>query len=158
MARERWGGQCRDPCTSTLRKHRFQRVRSGSPLISLFNLTFVLRFHCEGRIVCTLFGLLFWDVLFADIPGAFETPYQSAPLDIAEDCFYYAREELIKERLAEIEQGKARQILENVDKEHRAKGTLCVGVRWDLFTRQDLLEIVDVSNAIHFSDPTHSIF
>lgn len=98
-----------------------------------------------------MFGLLFWDILFADIPGAFETEYQSAPLDIAEDCFYYAREGLIKERLAEIEQGKARQILEKIDEEHRAKGTLCVGVRWDLFTKQDLLEIVDVSHAVYLS-------
>ena len=123
--------------------------QSSTPL---FRLTFIPRFHCEGRIVCTLFGLLFWDILFADVPGAFETKYQSAPLDIASDCFYYAREGLIKERLAEIKQGKARQISEKVDNKHRPKGTLCVGVRWDLFTRQDLLEIVDVSRPVHISD------
>jgi Fanconi-associated nuclease 1 len=119
---------------------------------------FAPRFHCEGRIVSTLFGLLFWDILFADIPGAFETEYQSAPLDIAEDCFYYAREGLIKERLGEIEEGKAQEIVEKVDEEHRAKATLCVGVRWDLFTREDLLEIVDVSHALHIScSSTYSV-
>lgn len=114
-------------------------------LISDNQSQFANRFHCEGRIVCTLFGLLFWDILFADVPGAFETPYQSAPLDIAEDCFYYARKELIEQRLTEIEQGQARKILERVDEEHRSQGTWCVGVRWDLFERQDLLEITDVS-------------
>jgi len=93
--------------------------------------------------------LLFWDILFADVPGAFETPYQSAPLDIAEDCFYYAREGLISDRLTEIEQGKARGILKKIDDENRPKGTWCVGVRWDMFEQQDLLEIVDVSDSIH---------
>ena len=44
-------------------------------------------FHAEGSIVTTIFGLLFWDVFFADVPGVFETPYQSAPLDLGEDTF-----------------------------------------------------------------------
>lgn len=100
--------------------------------------------------------MLFWDVLFADVPGAFETPYQSAPLDIAEDCFYHAREGLIKDRLTEIEQGKARKILEKTDDEHRPSGTWCVGVRWDMFEKQDLLEIVDVSYSITISDRNYA--
>ena len=88
---------------------------------------------------------MFWDVLFAPVPGAFETPYQTAPLDIAEDTFFFSREELIRARISEIQLGRAREILEVVDDEHREKGTWCVGVRWDLFEKQDLLEIVDVS-------------
>ncbi|KAI0723944.1 hypothetical protein C8T65DRAFT_714858 [Cerioporus squamosus] len=64
-------------------------------------------FHSEGRIVTTLFGLLFWAVIFAPIPGAFETPYQSAPLDLAEDTFYFSREDIIEARLEEIQQGQA---------------------------------------------------
>lgn len=92
-----------------------------------------------------LYGLLFWDIIFADVPGAFETPYQSAPLDIADDTFYYARQELIDERLHELkEEGRARDIVASIDAEHREKGTWCVGVRWDAFERDDLLDIVDV--------------
>jgi fanconi-associated nuclease 1 len=94
--------------------------------------------------VCTIFGLLFMDIIFAPIPGALETPYQSAPLDIAES-FYSARQDLIESRLDDILAGRAREILEDVDSKHREKGTCCVGVRWDLFSRQDLVEIVDVS-------------
>ncbi|TFK54629.1 hypothetical protein OE88DRAFT_1653035 [Heliocybe sulcata] len=100
-------------------------------------------YHSEGSIVRTLFGLLFWDIIFADIPGAFETPYQSAPLDIAEDSFFFAREDLINERLALIEAGEAPKLLGKVDDEHRLSGTWCVGVRWDVFPKQDLLEIVE---------------
>jgi fanconi-associated nuclease 1 len=102
-------------------------------------------YHCEGRIVTTLFGLLFWDIIFAPIPGAFETPYQTAPLDIFEDTFYHAREELIEKRLDEISRNDARQIIQNVDDEHRERGTWCLGVRWDLFPKEDLLEIAEVS-------------
>ena len=101
-------------------------------------------YHCEGRIVTTLFGLLFWDIIFAPIPGAFETPYQTAPLDIFEDTFYHAREELIETRLDEISRNNARQIMQNVDDEHRERGTWCLGVRWDLFPKEDLLEIAEV--------------
>jgi len=100
-------------------------------------------YHCEGRIVTTLFGLLFWDIIFAPIPGAFETPYQTAPLDIFEDTFYLSREEIIEARLDEICEGKARTIIERVDNEHRQRGTWCLGVRWELFPKQDLLEIAE---------------
>jgi hypothetical protein len=102
-------------------------------------------YHCEGRIVTTLFGLLFWDIIFAPIPGAFETPYQTAPLDIFEDTFYHAREELIEKRLGDISRNHARQIIQNVDDEHRERGTWCLGVRWELFPKEDLLEIAEVS-------------
>ena len=101
-------------------------------------------YHCEGRIVTTLFGLLFWDIIFAPIPGAFETPYQTAPLDMFEDTFYLSREEIVEARLDEIGEGKARTIIEGVDNEHRERGTWCLGVRWDLFPKQDLLEIAEV--------------
>ena len=126
------------------------RIVAIKGLVPLFNPCSLLmrsniRFHTEGRILTTLFGLLFWDVLFAPIPGAFETPYQTAPLDIAEDTFFFSREELIRARISEIQQGRAREIVEGVDDKHREKGTWCVGVRWDLFEKQDLLEIVDVS-------------
>jgi len=98
-------------------------------------------FHCEGRIISTLFGLILWDIIFADIAGAFETPYQSAPLDIAEDTFYFSRKELIDRRLEELREGHAPKLIEQVYDEHADKGTWCVGVRWDIFQKADLMEI-----------------
>ncbi len=94
-----------------------------------------------------MFGLLFWEIIFAPIPGAFETPYQSAPLDIAEDTFYLARQDLVKERLEMIKNGGALQLLSRALEEHSEKGTWCVGVRWDLFQKQDLLEIAEVNSS-----------
>jgi len=102
--------------------------------------------HSEGRIVYTIFGLLFWDIIFTTIPGAFETPFQVAPLDISTDTFYHSRRDLFDKRLDEIKQGRAREIIGNVDLKHRDNRTLCVGVRWDLVEREDLENIVDVSD------------
>ncbi|KAH9928150.1 VRR-NUC domain-containing protein [Fomitopsis serialis] len=100
-------------------------------------------FHCEGRVVTTLFGLLFWDIVFADIPGAFETLYQHAPLDIAEDTFYYARQHLVDQRLEELKSGQGPEILGRFFDEHNEKKTWCVGVQWELFEKSDLLEIAE---------------
>ena len=103
----------------------------------------------------TLFGLLFWEVIFADIPGAFETPFQAAPLDLAEDTFYYSRQELIEARLEEIQAGKAFEILEKTYDAN--KDVMCVGVRWDLFQKEDLLGIVRVCVETRMSRPLAAI-
>ena len=117
------------------------------------------RLHSEGRVVYTIFGLLFWDIIFATVPGAFETPFQVAPLDIDTDTFYHSRCELFEKRLEEIKQGKAREIIRNVDLRHREDQTLCVGVRWDLIEREDLENVVEVRDNLPFlrwskSDPS----
>lgn len=106
------------------------------------------RFHSEGSIVSCIFSLLFWDILFTPIPGAFETAYQTAPLDIDEDSFYYARQEKIENLLDELRAGRAAEILDAVDQRERPKGTWCIGVRWDMFERNDLIEIVEVREYI----------
>lgn len=101
--------------------------------------------HCETRVIAMLFGLLFWDIIFKSIPGAFETPYQTAPLDIAEDSFYHARKDLMEERLTAIEAGKGVDLVRDADAKNRASETWCVGVRWDLFSSEDLVDIVTVN-------------
>lgn len=102
------------------------------------------RLHCEGRIIATLFAMLFWDIIFKHIPGAFETPYQAAPLDIAEDTFYHARRDVADARLKEIREGRAAEILLRTWDEHAERKTFCVGLKWDLCTREDWVEILEV--------------
>jgi Fanconi-associated nuclease 1 len=104
----------------------------------------VLSVHCETRVIAMLFGLLFWDIIFASVPGAFETAYQTAPLDIAEDSFYHSRKDLMEKRLSDIAAGEAVNLIRGVDSMHRPSGTWCVGVRWDLFSSEDLVDIVTV--------------
>ncbi|KAF7296102.1 Fanconi-associated nuclease [Mycena kentingensis (nom. inval.)] len=99
--------------------------------------------HSETNILTTMFGLLFWDIIFAPVPGAFETPWQMGPLDLAEESFLFSREKLIKARLDEIRAGEARRIVEANDTRYRENKTCCVGVNWDMCGREDLLEIVE---------------
>ncbi|KWU46578.1 hypothetical protein RHOSPDRAFT_8870, partial [Rhodotorula sp. JG-1b] len=64
-------------------------------------------FHSENGVLTMIFALIFWDILFAPVDGVFETPFQTAPLDLATDAFSI------------------------------------VGIRWDRYTQEDLLEIVE---------------
>lgn len=56
--------------------------------------------HGEGSSVVTIFGLLFWDVIYYDeLPDAFHTKYQGFPLDLHFDEFYLRRKNLIEDKL-----------------------------------------------------------
>ncbi len=98
-------------------------------------------YHSEGGIVRTLFGYLFYGVLFTYIPNVFQTPYQTCPLDLHTDAFYPSRASEINHRLVEIANGDASRLLQEVyDREHE-KQTCVVGIDWS-YEFDDLLEIV----------------
>ncbi|KAH9813790.1 VRR-NUC domain-containing protein [Melampsora americana] len=83
--------------------------------------------HSEGSILTTLYSLIFWDILFAPVPGAFETSYQSAPLDLFTDAF-------------------AIEIKSNLIKTYEReslKKTWCIGLNWEKYGLIELLEILE---------------
>ena len=98
-------------------------------------------YHSEGGIVRTLFGYLFYDVLFTYVPNVFQTPYQTCPLDLHTDAFYPSRASEINHRLVEIANGDAEHILREVYERECERKTCIVGVRWD-YEFDDLIEIV----------------
>ncbi|GMK54143.1 hypothetical protein CspeluHIS016_0107290 [Cutaneotrichosporon spelunceum] len=99
-------------------------------------------YHAESSILTTLFALLMWPVLFYPLPGAFETYYQTAPLDLGEDTFVRARASMIEQRLTEMESTDAAlAMLRETDKRERELGTWAVGLNWD-FGRRELKEIL----------------
>ncbi|KAI1909626.1 hypothetical protein LOZ65_006499 [Ophidiomyces ophidiicola] len=98
-------------------------------------------YHCEGGILRTLFGLLFYDVIFTYVPNVFQTPFQTCPLDLHTDAFYSCRISEINRRLAQISNGEAQGILEQVHKRECEKQTCAIGIDWS-FELSDLLEIV----------------
>ncbi|KAJ3065350.1 hypothetical protein HDU98_011281 [Podochytrium sp. JEL0797] len=101
--------------------------------------------HAENSVVMTLFGLLFWDILFDDsVPGAFATPFQDAPMDLTTEFFYLARKSRIDQRLSDLALHPDTlhlEIISRIDETHRPTSTQCRGVYWNLFTREDLLEV-----------------
>jgi Fanconi-associated nuclease 1 len=99
-------------------------------------------FHCEGRLMRTIFAYLFYDIMFLYVPNVFQTPFQTCPLDLHTDAFYPCRMSEINHRLVEIENGKAAQLIKFIWDEHSAKETCIVGLDWR-FEYQDLIAIVE---------------
>lgn len=97
-------------------------------------------YHCEAALIRTLFGYLFYDVLFLYLPNVFQTPYQTCPLDLHSDVFYPARISEVNRRLADIENGEAASLVERVWQAEHEKKTCIIGLDWN-FDLEDLLEI-----------------
>lgn len=92
--------------------------------------------HTESGIWLTIFGLLMWDIIFSDVLNVFRTRFQTAPLDLATDCFYLARKSCIESHLQKIHNGMAEGILIMSWESH--VGTACRGVNWN---RHSLTEL-----------------
>lgn len=102
-------------------------------------------YHSESGILRTIFGLLFHDILFHDpyIPNVFQTAYQTCPLDLHTDSFFSARSSEILSRVNQISNpGAAVEIVARTWDSEWENRTCIVGVRWDEFERNDLLELV----------------
>ena len=93
--------------------------------------------------------MLFWDILFLSLPGVFETPYQTAPLDLNTDAFFPLRRSEINARLAELENGYGPAILKRMYEREKERETWCVGLSW-AYSMEDLLEIVEVQTSTQF--------
>ena len=59
--------------------------------------------YAENWLWKSLFGLAFWDIVFAPVPGAFHHPFQYGPRDLDSPTFRQIRDEAIAARLAELE-------------------------------------------------------
>ncbi|XP_043722626.1 fanconi-associated nuclease 1 homolog isoform X2 [Telopea speciosissima] len=92
--------------------------------------------HAESGIWMMIFGLLMWDVIFADVPDVFRTRFQTAPLDLETDNFYIARKNLIESHLQKIQDGMAEEILITSWESHVE--TACRGVNWERHTLSEL--------------------
>ncbi|KAI7827339.1 VRR-NUC domain-containing protein [Kickxella alabastrina] len=92
--------------------------------------------HSENAIVRTLFCLLFWDIILHAMPGVLDTEYQSQPLDMNSESFYYSRQGLIDQRLQDISGGDFES---HIRRSYAiGYGTTCAGVSWD-FTLEHVM-------------------
>ncbi|KJK61688.1 VRR-NUC domain protein [Aspergillus parasiticus SU-1] len=98
-------------------------------------------YHSEGGIVRTLFGFLFYDILFTYVPNVFQTPFQTCPLDLHTDSFYATRASEINHRLVEITNGESERILRAVHACEAPRQPCAIGIDWT-FELDDLVDIV----------------
>lgn len=61
--------------------------------------------YVENQLLCALFGLAFWDIIFARQKGQFVHPFQLAPLDMFHPGFIPRRQACIERRMAELSRG-----------------------------------------------------
>jgi hypothetical protein len=92
--------------------------------------------YAENALYSTLFGLLFWDQIFAPVPGAFLHPFQSAPLDASTSEFFECRKTMLVERLDEISRSDVGDLVGRAYRQYQ--GTASMFARWELYTETDL--------------------
>jgi Fanconi-associated nuclease 1 len=90
--------------------------------------------HCEGGVFGALFVLLMWDSLWLDVPGAFPSPNQTAPLDLSTDWFYPRRREQIDATLEQLRGESAEGVRARVESMWAAaSGVQCRGIDWQRY-------------------------
>jgi Fanconi-associated nuclease 1 len=90
--------------------------------------------HCEGGVFSALFVLLMWDSLWLDVPGAFPSPNQTAPLDLSTDTFYPRRREQIDATLEQLRGETAEGVRARVESMWAAaSGVQCRGIDWQRY-------------------------
>lgn len=88
-----------------------------------------LGMHCEGSLITSLFGLLFWDIIYNElVADVFLTELQYLPFDLYTSDFYKNREHVIQHRLKEIggewELSELRNFVEVMWERHSYKRSL----------------------------------
>jgi hypothetical protein len=84
--------------------------------------------YVENKLMCSLFGLAFWEEIFAAIPGAFHNPYQSVPMDMYEQGFSQRRHNRVALRLQQL--ADADLSAELVCAYNRYRGYQCRWLHW----------------------------
>ncbi|WP_439888648.1 VRR-NUC domain-containing protein [Pseudomonas sp. MBLB4123] len=93
--------------------------------------------YVENSLICSLFGLLCWEAIFAPLPGAFFHPFQSGPADLLSPDFYARRAALFAACLQRLDSDAYQ---EHIRALYRAKfGTQSPFVYWGMLG-EELLE------------------
>ncbi|GAC1315747.1 MAG: nuclease Fan1 [Collimonas sp.] len=67
--------------------------------------------YVENALINSLFGLLFWDAVFAPVPGAFFHPFQSGPADLHSADFRTRRARQFEDGFALLHNGGYREVI-----------------------------------------------
>jgi hypothetical protein len=100
--------------------------------------------HCyfsENTFLNGLFGLAFWNVIFAEVDGAFINQYQYRPLDLYHDDFVNKRQYLIEQTFNELNH-KGMQIL--LDTFEDKQGIANPFVQWAYFSKELLEQAIEL--------------
>lgn len=105
--------------------------------------------YVENLLFNGLLGLLFWDIIFQPVPGAFANRFQRAPLDLYEPEFQTRRQADITARLRELEAGQAAsRIAATLQDKLGIANTL---IHWEFFESLDWQRVLTALPPRHLS-------
>ncbi|MEP4148928.1 MAG: VRR-NUC domain-containing protein [Halioglobus sp.] len=93
--------------------------------------------YVENQLMNALFGLVFWEQIFAPVTGAFNNRFQSVPADMYERSFRVSRQEQLNARLHEVE--KLDLTDELLRCWHQYHGYQCRWINWKYLDQQLVL-------------------
>jgi len=108
LYQRKFGRRRTSPLTDVLRSAEtidLDEAHSGSPeraAISHYQELGQKAFRAENTLWRSLFGLLFWDELFAGDAGALHSPFEALPSTLTDGAFYGAHADAIESRLAAL--------------------------------------------------------
>ena len=96
--------------------------------------------HLENSLPMSLFGLAFWDWIFAPVDGVFINPFQAAPKDLFWPEFFEVRSNLVRDPLERVQQLKSKIYATACAK----RGLANALVNWQVMDDDRLQRILDV--------------
>ncbi|AJR08256.1 VRR-NUC domain-containing protein [Photobacterium gaetbulicola] len=96
-------------------------------------------YYLENTLLCGLFGLAMWDIIFSAEHGAFLNPFQRSPKDMFTRDFYLSRQQKIDRRLAEL---NAKQWNDWLEVFRAKQGISNDWVHWGVLTEEIITQAV----------------
>lgn len=103
--------------------------------------------YVENSLMNGLFGLAFWEQIFAPVPGAFHNAFQAAPADMYDSGFRLARHDMLEARLEALRAAPlADELLAAWE---RYQYYQCRWVNWRTLSRELVADALAVVPAAH---------
>ncbi len=98
-------------------------------------------FYSENTIWTALFGLVFWDIVFMPLKGAFFNPFQRGPADLFTPGFKAKREEEIAQIIERIktEEGWKDRVIHTYEEKYLTANFL---VSWNRISKKQIQDLV----------------
>lgn len=104
-------------------------------------------YYVENSLINGLFGLLFWEVIYAPIPGAFFNPFQSRPADLYRRQFKEKRQALIADAFAQFD---SKEYLQSIRQRFKTKqGVTNTFMNWSALSEELIDQALNCIPADH---------
>lgn len=113
----------------------------------------------ENNFILSCATFLCWEILFAPIPGVFQHPYQSGPLDLFSDSFYTRRQMLFTQHFQQLESWNCEKLFAYFQTQYTQKQSLQCSLKGgNLFELKDYFPFLEFSVGTRLVSLLKSLF